>query len=188
MWQQFEFFYWARRIAPLSFGVVRYQRELHSGLTCGSGIWSWWLCDSLGWGIAVSAEQVTTSWSVTIFRQAYVRRSYGMAPRCSSKALFPLLRLLITTHHFFFSFQKMGRHQCTVAQAEMTRCALTEWLISENKNSDFSDAGWKKASIVKCGVNEDMQLWVGGFIVETFQQWILHAFFPAQLNCILGFL
>lgn len=74
----------------LSFGVVRYQRELHSGPTCGSGIWSWWLCDSLGWGIAVSAEEVTASWSVTILRQAYVRRSYGMAPPCSSKAFFPL--------------------------------------------------------------------------------------------------
>lgn len=144
MWRRFEFFHWARHIAPLSFGVVRYQRELHSGLTCGSGIWSWWLCDSLGWGIAVSAEQVTVSWSVTIFRQAYVRRSYGMAPRCSSKALFPLLLLLITSHHFFFSLWKHETGTLVYCSTEMTWCAP---VISKNKMSHFSYVKWKKKTV-----------------------------------------
>lgn len=86
-------FHWAPCIAPLSVGVVWYQRGTHthtlSGLPCRSGIWSWWLCDSLGWGIAVSAEQETLSWSMGVFRQASVQRSYGMVPlRRSQSSLF----------------------------------------------------------------------------------------------------
>lgn len=101
--------------APLSFGVVRHQRELHSGPTCGSGIWSWWLCDSLGWGIAVSAEEVTASWSVTILRQAYVCRScLGTAQRSPSHFA------LINNGSSLFPFSPK-------AQDGKTYCSTEKW-------------------------------------------------------------
>jgi len=84
-------FYWALSIAPLSIGVVS-EGDALSGLPCRSEIWSWRLCDSLGWGIAVSAEKETQSWSMGLPRQAYVQRSYGMVPlRCSKGS---------SLHHF----------------------------------------------------------------------------------------
>lgn len=45
--------------SPVYWGCMVSEGNALSGLPCRSGIWSWWLCDSLGWGIAVSAEQET---------------------------------------------------------------------------------------------------------------------------------
>lgn len=74
--------------SPVYWGCMVSEGNALSGLPCRSGIWSWWLCDSLGWGIAVSAEQVPWSWSMGLFRQAYVQRSYGMVPlRCTKAPL-----------------------------------------------------------------------------------------------------
>lgn len=149
MWQQFELFHWARCRAPLSFGVVCYQRELHSCPTCGSGIWSWWLYDSLGWGIAVSAEEVTESWSVTIFLDRPIRaQKLWDGTSAQLKGLLPALLLLITAHHFFLSLRKrkMGRHSRTVALRNDLLCH--ERLISRNKKrKKFSGAAWKRGSI-----------------------------------------
>lgn len=50
--------------SPVYWGCTVSEGNALSGLPCRSGIWSWWLRDSLGWGIAVSAEQVTRSWSM----------------------------------------------------------------------------------------------------------------------------
>lgn len=72
--------------SPVYWGCMVSEGNALSGLPCRSGIWSWWLCDSLGWGIAVSAEQVPWSWSMGLFRQAYVQRSYGMVPLHCTKA------------------------------------------------------------------------------------------------------
>lgn len=72
--------------SPVFWGCMVSEGAAVSGLTCRSGIWSWWLCDSFGWGIAVSAERVTRNWSMGLFRQAYVQRSYWMAPQRCSKA------------------------------------------------------------------------------------------------------
>lgn len=81
-----------------------------SGLLCRGGIWSWWLCDTLGWGIAVSAEQEATGWSMTLFRQACVLRSYGMLPLRSSTPPISTFWLLSNHSCLFLCLQKMTTH------------------------------------------------------------------------------
>lgn len=99
--------------SPVYWGCMVSEGNALSGLPCRSGIWSWWLCDSLGWGIAVSAEQVTRSWSMGLFRQAYVQRSYGMVPLRCSKAPLPTFPL-VNNNSSLFSFgakkHKMATH------------------------------------------------------------------------------
>lgn len=102
--------------SPVYWDCMVSEGNTLSGLPCRSRIWSWWLCDSLGWGIAVSAEQETRCWSMGLFRQAYVQRSYGMVPLCCSKLPFLLFHLLITTLLFSFSFSHTQQWKLTCCQ------------------------------------------------------------------------
>lgn len=109
--------------SPVYWGCMVSEGNALSGLPCRSGIWSWWLCDSLGWGIAVSAEQVTRSWSMGLFRQAYVRRSYGMVPLRCSKAPLPTFAL-VNNHSSLFSVAAK-KHNTHTWHREVT-CELLE--------------------------------------------------------------
>lgn len=56
-------FNWALSVAPCLLGLRGITEKTLSGLPGRSGIWSWWLYVSLGWGVAVSASQKALSWS-----------------------------------------------------------------------------------------------------------------------------
>lgn len=110
--------------SPVYWGCMVSEGNALSGLPCRSGIWSWRLCDSLGWGIAVSAEQETRSWSMGLLRQACVQGSYGMAPLCCAEAPLPAFSLVNNhTSPFFFLFCRLRKHvKATYMQHRRLTC------------------------------------------------------------------
>lgn len=123
--------------SPVYWGCTVSEGNALSGLPCRSGIWSWWLCDILGWGIAVSAEQETQCWSMGLLRQAYVQRSYGMVPLCCSKAPFSTFSL-VNNHSSLLLLSEIAQDGNTHAALETdlppTHSVLfKKWLIRKNE-------------------------------------------------------
>lgn len=130
--------------SPVYWGCTVSEGNALSGPPCRSGIWSWWLCDSSGWGIAVSAEQVTQSWSMALFRQAHVRRSYGMVPLRCSKAPLPTFTLVNNNSSLFLLSPKSRIATHTYGAGEWpavpSRCfSLKKWVIRKKEGENTAE-------------------------------------------------